>query len=312
MGESDRNRVLHNTMKQLLFTEHPVRHPTIGYSSLVAKVDRQEVIDFYHDRYVPQNMVFVVTGDVDTGKVLDSVLENFKNFARTTERQVVLPEEPEQASPRSTRLEMEGPTVHLSMAWPTVPLQDPDLYPLDVASFIITHGDSSRLTRRLKIDRPLVNSVSSASYTPGFVKGWFEITAECEPDNVQLVGETILEEIEKLQTGLVSDAELAKAKRQKASEHVFGQQTVQNQAEMLASSYLSTGDPLFDEQYVSGIQKVTPAQIQAVAKKYFLQERRNTVLIEPPRQPAAKRSKKKRPQAPESSPFCAQGIPRMG
>jgi len=138
-GEATGRACSTTTLKQLIYTEHPTA-PTIGYSSLVANVDRQEVIDFYKDRYVPQNMLFVVTGDVDTDKVLDRVLKDFSHFARTTERQVTLPAEPETASPRSTRMEMEGPTVHVGLAWPTVPLQDPDLYALDVASFIPLTG----------------------------------------------------------------------------------------------------------------------------------------------------------------------------
>lgn len=307
MGESERSRVLHNSMKKLIYFENPTRHPTIGYSSLVSKVDRQEVIDFYKDRYVPENMLFVVTGDVDTDKVLDAVLENFENFARTAERQVILPEEPPQASPRSMRMEMEGPSVHFCIGWPTVRLQHPDLYPLDVASFILTNGDSSRLTRRLKIERPLVNSISSASYTPGFVKGWFQVVVECEPANVQLVSDIIMEEIERLQSQPVSAEELAKAKRQKAAEHVFNQQTVQNQAEILASSYLSTGDPLFDEQYVAGIQKVTPQEIQDVARRYFRPESQNTVLIEPLGS-KQQQLEQTATQAPES-PFVLKTLP---
>jgi len=281
MGETDRNRMLYNRMKQTIFTEHPVRHPTIGYISVVQQVTREEVIDFYKDRYVPQNMLFVVTGDVETDKVLNEVRENFKDFRRTTERQVTLPEEPDQASPRSTQFEMEGATTHLGIAWPTVPLQHPDLYPLDVASFILTNGDSSRLARRLKIERPLASSIQSASYTPGYVKGWFQVVAEFVPENQELVADIILEEIDRLKEELVSDEELAKAKRQKSAEHVFSQQSVQNQAEILANSYLSTGDALFDERYVEGIQTVTAEQIRDVARKYFLPQRQNTVLIQP-------------------------------
>lgn len=281
MGEADRSRVLYNQMKQLIYTEHPVRHPTIGYLAVVQQVKRQEVIDFYKNRYVPQNLVFVVVGDVKTDDVLDTVLGMVKTFQRTTEREVVLPEEPQQASPRSNRLEMEGPTTHYAVAWPTVPLQDPDLYPLDVASHILTNGDSSRLMKRLKVDEPLAIAVSSFSNTPGFVKGWFQVTAESEPKSIEQVRKIIFEEIERLKKEPVSAAELARAKRQKAAEHVFNKQSVQNQAETLADSYLSTGDPLFDSQYVAGIQKVTAEQIQAVAKKYFLPERLNTLTIEP-------------------------------
>lgn len=281
MGEADRDRVLYNTMKHLIYLEHPTRHPTIGYISVVQDVKRDEVFEFYKDRYVPQNLVFVVVGDVKTDAVLAEIEKQFQNSRRTTEREVTLREEADQASPRSTRLEMEGPATHLALAWPTVSLQHPDLYALDVASHILSNGDSSRLVRRLKIQRPLAIAVNTSSYTPGFVRGWFQVVTESDPAHVQLVGEIVLEEIERLKTKAVSPEELARAKRQKAADHVFGQQTVQSQAEILANSYLATGDPLFDDHYVEGIQKVTAEQIQAVAQKYFVPHRMSTVRIEP-------------------------------
>lgn len=281
MGESERPRVLYNKMKQLIFQTHPVRHPTIGYISVVQQVKREEVLDFYHDRYVPQNMVFVITGDVQTDEILAALVKHTAGFHRTTERGVTLAEEMDQASPRFLDLEMEGATTDQTVAWPTVPLQHPDLYALDVASFILTNGESSRLVKRLRIDRPLATSVDSASYTPGFVKGWFQVHLACEPANLQVASEIVWEELDRLKSEPVSAAELSRAKRQKAADHVFNQQTVQNQAEMLANSYLSTGDALFDDRYVEGIQKVTPEEIQAVAKKYFVPERKNTVTIQP-------------------------------
>jgi zinc protease len=281
MGEVDRTRVLYNQMKQLIYQIHPKRHPTIGYLNVVRQIKREEVLAFYHHRYVPQNMVFVVVGDVDTDSVLADVEQGFKDFQRTTERREQMPVEPDQASPRSTRLQMEGANVHLAVAWPTVPLQHPDLYPLDVASFVLTNGDSSRLTRRLKIDQPLAVSVTSFSNTPGGVPGWFQVTVECAPENVEACRKIVFEEIERLKTEPVSSGELAKAKRQKAAEHVFAQQKVENQAEMLSESYRSTGDPLFDSRYVDQIQNVTAEQIQAAFARHIQPYRLNTLRIDP-------------------------------
>ena len=281
MGEVDRSRVLYNQMKQLIYQIHPKRHPTIGYLNVVRQIKREDVLAFYHHRYVPQNMVFVVVGDVDTDAVLADVEEGFRHFQRTTERREQMPVEPDQASPRSARFQMEGANVHLAVAWPTVPLQHPDLYPLDVASFVLTNGDSSRLTRRLKIEQPLAVSVSSFSNTPGGVPGWFQVTVECAPENVDACRKIVFEEIERLKTEPVKEAELAKAKRQKAAEHVFAQQKVENQAEMLSESYRSTGDPLFDSRYVDGIQTVTAEQIQAAFGKYIQPQRLNTLRIDP-------------------------------
>lgn len=281
MGEAERDRVGYQAMKQLVYTEHPMRHPIIGYLSVLQGITRQDVIDFYNSRYVPQNITFAVVGDVETDKVLDEVLANFKKFHRTRDTGPVLADEPEQASARKTRIEMPGETTVFTVAWPTVELQHPDLYPLDVASYLLTEGDSSRLTKRLKIDQPLAVSVDSASYTPGFVKGWFQVEVECKPENVEKCRRAIIEEVTRLAREPIAEKELARVKRQKAAEHVFGQQTVQSQAESLGRMFLSTGDPLFDDQYVRGIQRVTPEQIERVARRYFRPERENTVVIQP-------------------------------
>ena len=113
------------------------------------------------------------------------------------------------------------------------------------------------------------------------MKGWFQITVECQPEKLAEVQKIVFEEVERLKSEPVQAGELAKAKRQKAADHVFGQQTVENQAEMLSESYRSTGDPLFDTHYVEGIQTVSVDQIQAVAKRFLRPERLNTVTIEP-------------------------------
>ncbi len=281
MGEADRDRMMYNTMKRLVYTKHPIRIPTVGYLQVLQGVARQDIIDFYHQRYVPQDIIFVVVGDVDTDKVLAEVLDGFQGVRRGIDPPPLLEQEPQQASPREVRLEMPGATTKFAIAWPTVALQDPDLYPLDVASYLLTHGDSSRITKRLTVDEPLAVSVDSSSYTPGFVEGWFEVQVECEPGNVEKCARVIIEEVSRLKRDLVDEKELAKVKRQKAAEHVFSQQTVQDQAESLGRSYLSTNDPLFDDQYVKGIQRVTPEQIQTAARRYFRPEKENTVTISP-------------------------------
>ena len=112
MGEADRSRVMYNQMKQLVYQVHPKRHPTIGYLNVVRQITREGVFEFYKNRYVPQNMVFVVVGDVSTDVVLEDTVHAFKDFQRTTERFEVLAQEPEQAAPRSAQSSMEGTTTH--------------------------------------------------------------------------------------------------------------------------------------------------------------------------------------------------------
>ncbi|MFM9116031.1 MAG: M16 family metallopeptidase, partial [Planctomycetota bacterium] len=281
MGEADRLNVLHHAMKSLLYTEHPIRHPTIGYLPVVQQVNRLDVFAFYKTRYVPQNLVFVIVGDVQTESVLKEVKERFQETPRATERFAVLAAEPDQVSPRSTSLQMDGDTTHFSLAWPTIPLQHPDLYALDVASYLLGHGDSSRIATRLKVEKPLAILVDSSSYTPAIARGWFDVTIETTAENLVECRKVIDEEIDRLQRDLVKPQELTKVKRQKSAEHVFAQQTVEQQADALANSFIATGDPLFDDHYVAGIQQVTAEQVREVARKYLRPNTRNTVVIDP-------------------------------
>ena len=91
----------------------------------------------------------------------------------------------------------------------------------------------------------------------------------------------ILREVYRLRDEPVA-AELAKAKKQKAAELVFEQQTVQHAADALGRSMLSAGDPQFDRRYVEEIQKVSAEQIRDVAQRYFVPQRLNRVVIAPP------------------------------
>ena len=63
-GEVNRQRVLWKLLHQTVYTTHPARHPIIGYLDVLNATTNQTIIDFYHSRYVPNNQVFVVVGDV--------------------------------------------------------------------------------------------------------------------------------------------------------------------------------------------------------------------------------------------------------
>ncbi len=281
-GEVNRSRVLWKLLGRTVYTEHPVRHPVIGYIDVLNSTTNQTIIDFYRERYVPNNQVFVVVGDVDTEAVLEEVAKQWAGTPRGNETYVAMAEEPQQLAPREAVSEMDGTTYDVVLAWPTVELSHPDLYALDVAAYVLAEGDSSRMVRKLKYDDQLVLSVSSASYTPSFVNGWFAVFASARPETWQKANDAVLREVYRLRDEPVSEAELQKAKKQKAAELVFGRQTVQDAADSLGRSFISAGDPLFDQKYVENIQKVTAEDIQRVAREYFVPQKLNRVVIAPP------------------------------
>jgi zinc protease len=280
--EVDRGHVLWTLLSQTVYTTHPARHPIIGYLDVLNATTNQAIIDFYHERYVPNNQVFVVTGDVDTQRVLAEVAKQYAGTRRARETYVPFEDEPKQLSPREAVKEMEGATYDLALAWPTVKLSHPDMCALDVAAYILGEGESSRLVERLKYEKQLVLSVGTISDTPHYVAGFFAATAVSRPETWRQASEEILREVYRLRDELVGPAELAKAKKQKAAELIFARQTAKQAAEGLGRDFLTTGDPLYEKTYVEGIQKVTAEQVREVARRYFVPQRLNRVVIAPP------------------------------
>ncbi len=281
-GEVDRQRVLWKLLQQTVYTTSPARCPIIGYLDVLNDTTNQTIIDFYRHRYVPNNQTFVVVGNVKTQEVLDKVARQYAGTPRGPETYVPFEAEPRQLAPREAIAEMEGATYDMVFAWPTVKLSDADMYPLDVAAYILGEGESSRLVQQLKYEKQVALSVATFSDTPSYVRGMFAVMAVSRPKTWQQADQQILREVYRLRDELVSPEELAKAKSQKAAELVFSRQTAKQAADALGRNFITTADPRFDVKYVEGIQKVTAEQIRDVARRYFVPERLNRVIIAPP------------------------------
>jgi len=274
--------VLHQTMSETLFKKHPVRHPVIGYREAFSKLTRDDVMAYYQRRYVPNNLLVVVAGDVRQSDAVAKVQDAFGNVERRPMPAVALPAEPRQLGLRESVKEMPAGQAYLLMAYRTIPLSHPDLYPLDIISFILSHGDSSRLVRSLREEQRLVSGIAAWSHTPGYDAGEFAVYATLSPDKLPQVKAAVREEVTRFCDELVSDAELRRAKRQKISSHVFGQQTVEAQAATVASDILSAHDPLFSRSYVERIQNVTAEEIREAARRYFHPENLSIAVVRPP------------------------------
>jgi len=281
MGENEPGRVAMNLFYETAFREHPERLPVIGYLENFHRITREDLVSYYKKHYVPNNMMLVVTGDVSPENVIGRAQELFGEFERKALPPVKLPDEPTQVSYRRKQKLMPTNVAYLTMGFHTVPIHSPDVYPLDLVSFILTNGRSSRLYRRMKEEERLVYLIDSSSYTPGYDAGIFGFFATLAPENAGKAEQVLLEELNRLKSDYVSDEELAKAKRQKISDLVGGMETVEGRAQRLGLDVFTTGDPYFSWKYTKRIQEVTKEQIREAARKYFSEDNLTVVLVGP-------------------------------
>jgi len=306
MDEDNPSRRTMTLLWQNAYRVHPYRHPVIGYSPLVKALSREETVRYYRERYLPNNMVLVVVGDIEAGEVLKSVEERFEPFERGVFPPEPLFREPPQLGLRELREETSVQMAHLAMAYHTVELSDQEMYPLDVLAILLGAGESSRLVRVLQKEKELVFSIGAFHESPRD-PGLFIISALLDEKRIPDTLQAIRQEIEKVKRGSVSKEELKKAKRRVLSAYYFGRETIQSQAGDLAENEIFASDPLFSERYVEGIESVEAHDLKRVAERY-LREENGTVVTLVPRVPL-KTLEAKKPEAMKSQKIEKRTLP---
>jgi zinc protease len=281
MGRDEPTRVLQKAFFATMYIEHPVRYPTIGYEGLFKGISREELIDYYHALYIPERIVVVVVGDTSAVDILARIGETFGAEPRGTPPAVSFPDEPPQLGAREIIEEMDIEAAYMRVGFRTTYVGTEDAYALDVLATVLGEGLSARLKRRIRDELGLVTGISAYSATPRTYPGYFVVYAECKPSDLTAAREAIVEELFSLREKKVSDDELERAKKQLEASNVLGKQTVEDQADILGSFELETGNAEFAEVYLDGIRSVTADDVRNAAKKYLTEDNMTTAIVAP-------------------------------
>src|SRR5438105_1561962 len=180
MGMDDPDRMAGLLLFDTAYQRHPYRFPVIGELEIYNQLTQEQVMQYYKTRYVPNNLIFIVVGDVDAEKVRQQLVELFKPYPEKSLQPVFIPAEPPQLGRREVHQEFATELTHLSMAWHIPELTNPDVPALDLLSTLLGDGRSSRLYRRVREEAGPAFSISAFSYTPGD-PGLFGIDATVAP-----------------------------------------------------------------------------------------------------------------------------------
>lgn len=295
LNEDNPDRRLGDIAFENIYIRHPYHYPVIGYKELFLDITRDDLVDYYRSRYVPDNIILSVAGGVRGQDMLAKVQKVFGGFSRQRGAPRNLSSEPPQISPR--RYEQEYPTdlARLVMAFSGVSLLDRDLYALDILAMILGQGDSSPLYLNVAKRKDLVHAISAANFTP-VDRGFFEITVVLEQENVEPAIAAVWEEIGTVQRKGVAKKDLEKAKRQVLSGHLFSLQKASGVAYAHAVDEAWTGDYQFSQKYVEAVKKVTARDIRRVAVRYLIEPALTAVLLKP------RQEKSPREDRPEAHP----------
>jgi zinc protease len=280
MGMDDPDRMTGLLLFATAYQRHPYRFPVIGELEIYNQLTQEQVMQYYKTRYAPNNLTFIVVGDVDAEKVRQKLTELFKPYPEKSLKPLFVPAEPPQLGRREVHQEFATELAHLSLAWHIPEVTNPDVPALDLLSTILGDGRSSRLYRRVREEAGLAFSISAFSYTPGD-PGLFGVDATVDPKKREAAEQLALRIVDEVKHAGVTAEELAKAKKIALSHHLGALTTMRGQASDIGSNWLLTRNLNFSRDYLDTVQKVTLDDIKRVAATYLTENNLTVVSLNP-------------------------------
>ncbi|MEA2707823.1 MAG: zinc protease, partial [Phycisphaerales bacterium] len=185
----------------------PARVPVIGYQEVIQSLSRDDVYEYYKLTYIPNNMIFSVTGDLPAEEMLKAVQKFVDDVKPGREFERDIAAEPPVLSPRTSVATFPKlGQAKLQLSFPSVRMDSPDLYALDLLATILGGGESSILVEELRDKRRLVNAVAAGNPTPTYVEGSFQIDMELDPETIAQATDATLKLLDQIiKTGVTTD-----------------------------------------------------------------------------------------------------------
>jgi zinc protease len=280
MNQDDPGRRAGRRLFESAYTKSPYRFTIIGYPDIFNTLKPDDILGYYREHYVPNNVFYVVTGDIKTEEVTAQIRQAYAQAKAKSLPPMVLPREPRQTAPREIIEEAPIELGHFHFAWHIPDVRHPDMPALDVLASLLGSGRSSRLYQQVREKKGLVTSADAWTYSPG-EQGLFGMSATMPADKFAAARAAMLEEVERVQNELVPVAELAKVIKQFSAAALATRKTMQGQANDLGSNWMAASDLNFSERYLAAARQLTPAALQRAACQYLTPSNRTLYALLP-------------------------------
>lgn len=250
-------------LQSQLFENHPVKFPTYGDRKVIKKIKREEIIKFFKEKYVADNMVLSVVGDVKKDWI-DQIKKSFdlKSGKKIAKVKVT---EPKQIRNKIKKEHRTISNTYAVMGFKTVKRDHKDSYVLDIIDAILGRGQSGRLFNEIRTKRGLAYDVGSENISePSY--GYFAIYVGLDKDKLNLAKKIILDYIKKLEN--VSDQELKEAKSYIEGNYYLDLEDNQKLADQMLY-WEQCKDAKLMKDFIKNIKTVTKQDIKRVINKYF-------------------------------------------
>jgi zinc protease len=277
---------LFEQMNAVAFQAHPYRRPIIGWMNDLETMTAADAKAWYDTWYVPNNAYVIISGDVDHKEVFALAEKHYgplEGRALPVRKQQV---EPAQEGTRKVTVKAPAELPVLIMGYKAPILRDIDKdvdpYALEMLASILDGHDAARFNKKLVREDKV--ALSAGIDYDATARGPGMLYLHGTPSEGKTVGDleaALRAEIARVQKDGVSEQELKRAKAQLIAGQVYKLDSMFGQA-MEIGQIESVGLPYQKlDRMLEKLQKVSAADSQGVAKKYFNDDALTIGLLDP-------------------------------
>lgn len=280
--------ILSEQMDATLYLAHPYGIPIIGWAHEIAKLSRDDALNYYKHFYAPNNAIVVVAGDVTVEEVKPMAEATYGNLpanpavGASRER----PQEPPAVSAR--RVTYQDPragkaSLHRDYLAPSYSTAEPgEAEALDLLGKILAHGTTSKVYKKLAVQDKVASSTGGYYDGSGLDGGKISMyLIAADSSNLEEVEKGLDSVIADVRENGVTEAELTRAKNSYIATYTYESDNQMTLARRYGWA-LSLGRTIEQvDTWPEAIAKVTASDVLKVARKYLDPRRSVTGLLIP-------------------------------
>lgn len=279
--EDDPQNLVYEEVVATAFKNHPYRWPVIGWMPDLKTITRDALWKYYRARYIPNNALIVIAGDIDVEAVMMKIKKEFGPIPKGPEIEPLNVNEPVQRGEKRIYINKEAELPYVMSAYKTPNVLHEDSFALDVLVGILSGGKSSRIYKSLIDERQIALSAGAGYSSFNKYPHLFYFYGTPMPGKkIEDVENALYEEIEKIKKELPTEREVLKAKNQIEADFVMNQDSLFYRVMLLAEFEIIGGWKL-KEKYLEGIRKVSSEEVRRVAVKYLVKNNRTVGTLIP-------------------------------
>ena len=268
--KEDPGRVAGVVFNTTVYGSHPYARQSFGTRSSIQSFTREQAAAFHRRMFIPNNSVLVVVGDFASGEMLKMIEARLGQWKSGERNSSPLPT-PERKKDKSVVVvdKEDATQTQIRIGNIGVSANNPDNYAITVANAVFGNGFTSRLVDELRVKRSLTYGANS-SFSGNLSGGTYAISTFTKNETLGETVDVVLEEVRKFREKGASAEEVRKGQNYVAGEFARGLQSPEALAWNVTNVelYGYPGDYL--DTYIEKLKAVGTADVQRVAREYFL------------------------------------------